>query len=80
MTNYDIVKKLIGDIRPDGDATTDDQKFKNLVETCKLIDKLKTDVSHVARMCRGSHENSVDMAGQYAYKFIDGITDNIIHR
>ena len=46
MTNYDVVKKLIGNINPAGDASRDKERFENLKEAVKLVELLLSDIAY----------------------------------
>lgn len=75
MDIHVIVKKLIGPIEPIGETLTDEYRFENLKIMTDLVDKLLSDISHVA--CNKTRvEYSMKTAGEYASKFFDetGIT------
>jgi hypothetical protein len=69
MTNYDIVKRIIGCITPQGDCSIDERRYDSLEQTIELVDKLMFDISMVAAF-RDSHEGSVSKAGKLAHKFM----------
>jgi len=73
MTNYDVVKKLIGPINPVGETNTDNERFENLKAMCELVDQLLTDIDDVAYKNKDRHELSMKRAGEYASKFYDKI-------
>ena len=70
MTNYDVVKKLIGEIRPIGETRADDERFENLKEMCKLMDEIDTAIKNVAWDFRHHNEYSIKRAVEYADKFM----------
>jgi hypothetical protein len=70
MTNYDVVKKLIGAIRPVGETNTDNERFENLKEMCKLMDEIDTAIKEVAWDFRNSKEFSIKRAVEYADNFM----------
>ena len=76
MTNYDVVKKLIGEIDPVGETNTDEKRFVNLDETIKLIDQLITDVIFVIPNENRS-EFSMKRAGQKAKRCLIHLYDSI---
>ena len=43
MTNYDVVKKLIGEVRPVGETNEDNRRLENLKALCELMDEIHTD-------------------------------------
>lgn len=74
MTHLEIVKKLIGPIRPVGETNTDNERFENLKNLCQLVDDLVTEIDSVGCDFKDSHEFSVKRASEYASKFL---TDTI---
>ena len=77
MTNYDVVKKLIGEINPVGETYEDNKRFENLKAMCELLNEIHTAVDNVAYEYRDRHEFSIKRACVYAKKQLDhmGITD-----
>lgn len=71
MTNYDVVKKLIGDIRPIGDASRDVQILENLKAMCELMDEIHTAIDAVGYDFKDDKQNSVVACCEYANKFLD---------
>ena len=69
MTNYDVVKKLIGNIQPIGAAHIDEERLKNLKETIDLVELLLSDISNVAREA-SRQEASMKKAGIYAKEYL----------
>lgn len=69
MTNYDIVKKLVGEIEPVGETNTDEKRFKNLEQMTNLVDSLLLEIRTVSE-CKTSHEYSVKKAGEFADNFL----------
>lgn len=66
---YEVVKKLIGNINPAGDASMDDERFENLKLVCSLVDKLLSNIDDVAYKNKDSYEFSVKRAAEYASDF-----------
>jgi len=73
MTNYDVVTKLIGPIKPVGETNRDEDRFLNLQEMTELVDKLLTDIDAVAYENMNRGEFSRKRAGEFAKKFLDKI-------
>jgi len=73
MTVYEIVKKLVGEIRPVGETNEDNRRYANLDEMITLVDKLLYDLGLVA-VHKDSHMFSVKDAGQRAAKFLKDIS------
>ena len=69
MTYLEIVKKLIGNIKPVGETTEDDKRFENLKALAFLTDELLTEIDNVAYRYKDSHEFSVKRASEFASKF-----------
>ncbi len=73
MTNFDVVKKLIGDISPSGDAAIDEKRFENLKAMCELMDEIHTAIDSVAYNNRHAHQASVKRSVAYVDEFLDRI-------
>ena len=71
MTNYDVVKKLIGAIEPVGETNTDNKRFENLTELCDLMYQMHLDIQDVAYRYRSSQEYSVKKSCDFANKFLN---------
>lgn len=69
MTLYDVVKKLIGEVKPIGETRTDDIRFENLKQLTELVDKLETDIDEIA-MLKDRPEYSIKRAGEFADAFL----------
>lgn len=78
MTHIEIVKKLIGNVHPAGQADRDDERFENLKAMCELANDLITEIDNVAYRNKDSYESSVKRASDYATNFLKntiGISD-----
>lgn len=75
MTNYDVIKKLLGPIDPVGESHTDEKRFSNLTETIEVMDKLLFDLHQVAQN-ETRHEHSMSKAGKEAADFIKDVKDS----
>ena len=73
MTNYDVVKKLIGEINPVGETYEDSVRYANLIAMTELVDKLIYDIDHVATVNKERIEFSRKQAGKFASKFLDDL-------
>jgi len=71
MTNHDIVKKLVGKIRPVGESNTDAERLENLKEMCSLVEMLLMDIVDMEFDSRDDKQCSVRKCGDYAAKFIN---------
>ena len=70
MTNYDIVKKLIGEINPVGETNTDEIRFKNLQNMALLVEHLLHDINKVSYDNIKREELSIKKAALFAQKFL----------
>lgn len=68
MEIYDVVKKLIGEISPVGETHIDGKRYSNLMQHIDLIEKLLTDVTHVARL--SNYEYSIKKASATSRDFL----------
>jgi predicted translin family RNA/ssDNA-binding protein len=73
MTNYDVVKKLIGKINPEGNSAVDYQRFENLKSMCELMDSIHTDIDALAYSYKDCHEASIKKCVDYANEFLNKI-------
>ena len=71
MTNYDVVKKLIGPIRPVGESNEDTKRLENLKAMCQLMEEIHTAIDAVAYDFRDDKQGSVKACQDYASKFLD---------
>lgn len=69
MNHHEIVKKLIGPIKPVGKSEIDSERFENLKATIELMSSLLFEIEYVAKSSE-SHESSVNKAGNYAKDFL----------
>lgn len=67
MTVYDVVKKLVGEINPIGEADIDDARFENLKAMTELVERLLTDINAVA-----FNEIRVEYSMKRAGDFLNG--------
>ena len=70
MDIHEIVKKLVGEIRPVGETNEDNRRFENLKAMCELTEKLLADIDRVA-WGKNRAEYSISRAGKYASDFFD---------
>ncbi len=80
MTNYEIVKKLIGPVEPLGCGSRDPERLENLIELSKLAGNLIIEIENLAVNHSLSSEHSVQKAGKYADDTLKGILDDIDYR
>jgi hypothetical protein len=73
MTHTEIVKKLIGNINPQGCSTRDEESFQNLKLMCELAQNLLIEIDNVYYKNRHSQEFSVKRASDYAGEFLEGV-------
>lgn len=73
MTNYEIVKKLIGEVRPVGETNEDKKRLENLKSLCELMDEIHTEIDAVAYDFRNNKEHSIKEAVKVADEFLTKI-------
>lgn len=73
MTNYDVIKKLIGPVTPIGCSSTDVERLKNLKEMADVVNKLLTDIDNVVHEYKDSHEQSVKDIVKFGEDFFNEI-------
>jgi len=73
MKYTQIVRKLIGPIKPVGTSHIDDDRLENLKEMCNTVGELVADIQIVAD-CKDRHEHSVKEAGEFADTFIQWLS------
>lgn len=72
MTNYDVVKKLIGPINPVGETNEDNRRYLNLEAMIELTDKLLFNIGVVTQRCSDPRA-SVQKAAKRASEFYDDL-------
>lgn len=70
-THFEIVKKLIGSVRPVGSSHTDSERLENLKQLCSLANEIIQEIDNVAII--DSYENSVIKMSSYAREYIDSL-------
>lgn len=73
MTNFNVVEKLIGNIRPIGKTEVDEKRLENLKAMCKLMDEMHSAIYAVAYDFKDNKEYSVKECCDYAKKFISAL-------
>jgi hypothetical protein len=73
MTNYDVVKKLIGNVRPQGDASIDYKIIENLKALIELHSEIHKAINDVAYDFKDRYEGSIKMCQQEASKYLDSL-------
>lgn len=70
MTNTDVVKKLIGEIRPVGDTNEDNKRFENLKSMCELVKELLYEIDNTSCSYPFSKEFSIRRNCDYGINFL----------
>jgi len=76
MTNTDVIKKLIGSIKPYGDSNIDKERLENLKNMCQLVEDLVEEIKYVAKE-KDRHERSIKEMGIYAYNFLSTLQTEV---
>ena len=71
MTNHELVKKVVGKIRPVGESNTDEERLENLKEMCHLVEMLLMDIVDMVHDNKDDKQGSVRKCVDYAAKFIE---------
>ena len=69
MTLHEVAMKLVGPVRPVGEATSDTARFNNLQALTALTESLLQEIVELQQDCFGSHLHSVHKAGECCRKF-----------
>lgn len=70
MENIDVVKKLIGPIKPVGSTDIDTDRLENLKEMCHLANLLILEIDIISDEFKDRQEHSMKVASEYASKFL----------
>lgn len=70
---YKVVKKLIGNIRPQGCSERDNESNKNLKIFIEVFSKMHRDIDNIAFDFKDSFEASVKEAANIANKHLDSM-------
>lgn len=73
LTTFEIVKKLIGEIRPVGDASIDSKRLENLKAMCELMTEIHCAIDAVAYDFKDDKQSSVKACCDFANKYIDSL-------
>lgn len=66
----DIVKKLVGNIKPIGETNTDNERLQNLKEMCELTRNLLEEIDSVCKSFPNNHEFSIKRNCKYGNDFL----------
>jgi hypothetical protein len=70
MDLYEVTKKLIGPTEPIGESREDEIRFENLKAMVNLVNRLMSDIEHIAVANENRHESSMKKAGDCSRLFI----------
>ena len=76
MTNYDVVKKLIGEVRPKGDASKDYQILEKLKALIELHSQIHKAINDIAYDYEDDKQGTVKMCSNKALKYLDSLGIN----
>lgn len=76
QTNYDVIKKLVGEIRPVGETWADEERLENLKEHIELVGRLVSDLIKVSGF-KDRDERSIHWIGRTAYDFLEKLSKDI---
>jgi len=72
MTNYDVVKRLIGNVMPIGETRQDEINFEHLKQTCDLVSLLLDDIGRAASIT-SNKEFSIRRSQDFARDFLKDV-------
>lgn len=75
-TLYEFVKRIIGSIEAVGSCHIDDERYKNLVQQCGLVDDLIQEIIDEARNIE-RYEGSVKKSGKFAYDYLCDLKEDL---
>lgn len=75
MEYTEIIKKIIGNVRPVGETNTDNERFENLKSMCVVAENLLDEIQKVADE-KSSCLKSAKKAGEFANDFLKGVSEN----
>ena len=73
---YDVVKRLLGEIEPQGEANIDYIRLENLKDTISLVERLINDIILVARH-KDVWQHSISECGKNADEFITRLKERV---
>lgn len=73
MEIIDVVKKLIGEIKPVGESNIDTERFRNLKVMCDLTEQLIHEIDQVGCDFKESRQYSMKRSSDYAQTFLTEI-------
>ena len=68
---HDVVRELVGDVKPIGETRADENRLENLKILCDLTEELIMDINDVYMGDENSSEDSRKKAAKYAGEFFD---------
>jgi hypothetical protein len=78
MNYTDVVRKLIGPIKPIGKTEVDDERFENLKSLASLIENLLLDIDDLAFDHKNAQEFSIKRSVDYSNNFIKSIKTELL--
>jgi hypothetical protein len=76
MDYYAIIKKLLGEIEPEGAQHIDNKRYNNLENTIILVDKLLNDIYDIVKY-KNRQEASMKKIGMCAHSFLSALKENL---
>ena len=74
---YEVTKRLLGMIEPEGESNIDETRFENLKQTVDVTEQLISDIILIARH-KGRGEHSMNRSGEWADNFITRLKDRLL--
>ncbi len=73
MTIHEILRKLIGKIKPIGETNTDNIRYENLNIQLKLMKELNSEIISIAYELRNRQEFSISRSVKLCNKYLDDL-------
>lgn len=75
MTNFDVVKKLIGDINPKGDSSRDGVILDNIKAMCELHREIQESLREMIEYHIDDHQHSIKQCVNYILEHLNNINN-----
>ena len=74
---YEVVTRLVGPIKPQGETHTDEMRLENIKILTKVIDRLLYDVTEIHWVFENRNEYSIKQIQEYCDKYLKETKDAI---
>lgn len=74
VTNFDVVKKLIGNVHPIGETYTDEERFENLRRMTELAEQIIMELEKELEN-ENHYADSIQKSGKYIKHWFESIAE-----